>query len=46
LPKGVLDELKKRMPKTKGGNYKDRLHQLLTIETGKLDLESTLSLIV
>jgi hypothetical protein len=37
LPKGVLEKLKKETPRGKGGNYKHRLHQLLTTEVGRED---------
>lgn len=42
LPDGVLDKLKKETPRTKGGNYKHRLHQLLTTEVGREDLRKTI----
>ena len=40
MPKGyfVLDNLKSKTPKTEGGNYKYRLHQSLTQESGRTAL--------
>jgi P63C domain-containing protein len=40
MPKGyfVLDKLKEKTPKTDGGNYKYRLHQSLTKESGRTAL--------
>lgn len=38
LPKGVLDELKKKTPKSESGNYKSRLHQHLTLDIGEPNL--------
>lgn len=34
LPPEVFDELKRKTPKTKGGNKSTRYHQLLTEDTG------------
>lgn len=44
LPKGifVLDKLKEKTPKTKGGNYKYRLHQSLTPEIGREALKKVI----
>lgn len=44
LPKGsfVLDELKKRTPKSKKGNYKVRFHQSLTEDKGREALKKVL----
>lgn len=44
LPKGtfVLDALKENTPKTKGGNYKVRLHQSLTEDKGREALKKVL----
>ena len=44
MPKGifVLDRLKKQTPKTKGGNYKYRLHQSLTPEVGREALKKVI----
>jgi hypothetical protein len=44
LPKGtiILEELKKRTPKTEKGNYKYRLHQSLTKEAGRETLKKVL----
>lgn len=40
MPKGyfVLDNLKAKTPKTEGGNYRYRLHQSLTKESGRIAL--------
>jgi P63C domain len=46
LPEGLLEELKKKIPKTKEGKIKGKLHQWLTEELGKKDLTDTLRLIV
>ena len=43
LPTGVLDELKKKNPKTPKGNRKHRHHQFLTEDIGDLHLEKHLS---
>jgi hypothetical protein len=43
LPKGVLEKLKEKTPKTQGGNYKHKLHQLLTTEVGREDLRKTIN---
>jgi len=44
LPKGtfVLEKLKEKTPKTKGGNYKFRLHQSLTKKVGKEALKKVI----
>lgn len=42
LPKGVLQELKIKTPKSKSGNYTARLHQSLTSEIGNPHLEKQL----
>lgn len=44
LPKGVfvLDKLKSKTPKTKGGNFKYRLHQSLTADVGREALKKVL----
>jgi hypothetical protein len=44
LPKGlfVLDKLKSKTPKTKGGNFKYRLHQSLTEDNGREALKKVL----
>lgn len=41
MPKGIfiLEKLKSKTPKTDGGNYKYRLHQSLTPETGRETLK-------
>lgn len=39
LPKGVLEALKAKTPKTKGGHYKKRLHQSLTPNVGRKEAE-------
>lgn len=35
LPKGVLDELKRKTPKSETGNYSARFHQSLTLDIGE-----------
>lgn len=44
MPKGifVLERLKEKTPKTKGGNYKYRLHQSLTKEDGREALKKVI----
>ena len=42
LPPGVLDELKRKTPKTKGGNKSTRYHQFLTEDTGLPTLDHQL----
>jgi len=44
LPKGVfvLDALKTKTPKTKGGNFKYRLHQSLTADVGREALKKVI----
>ena len=44
MPKGtvVLEKLKEKTPKTKGGNYKFRLHQSLTKKVGKEALKKAI----
>ena len=46
LPKGVLEELKKRTPKGKTGHYIKRLHQSLTTDIGNPHLERHLARVV
>jgi hypothetical protein len=43
LPKGVLDELKKKTPKNESGNYVARLHQNLTPDVGDEHLAAQLN---
>ncbi|RHZ37313.1 P63C domain-containing protein [endosymbiont GvMRE of Glomus versiforme] len=44
MPKGtiVLDKLKEKTPKTKGGNYRYRFHQSLTPEIGREELKKVI----
>ena len=42
LPKGVLEELQKKTPKTKAGNRANRFHQHLSEETGIPNLDKQL----
>lgn len=42
LPKNVVDEVKKKTPRTKGGNYTKKLFQSLTAEVGKPHLDRAL----
>lgn len=46
LPKGVLEELKSRTPKSESGNYKTRLHQHLTLDIGEPNLTQQINQIV
>lgn len=46
LPKGVLDELKSKTPKSESGNYTARFHQSLTEDVGNEHLASQLNQIV
>lgn len=43
LPKGVLEELKKRTPKNESGDYAARFHQSLTSDTGYIALKFQLN---
>ena len=42
LPKGVLEELKKKTPKNKAGHRTNRFHQHLTEDTGIPNLDKQL----
>lgn len=46
LPEGVLEELKKKTPKTKAGNYSARLFQSLTDDVGEPSLVAQLTSVV
>ena len=46
LPKGVLDELKHKTPKSQKGNYTARFFQSLTIDTGHPHLTAQLNQII
>jgi hypothetical protein len=46
LPKGVLDELKKKTPKSESGNYTARFFQSLTPDTGDPHLTAQINQIV
>jgi hypothetical protein len=46
LPKGVLDELKKKTPKNQSGNYTARFFQSLTADTGSPHLTAQLNQII
>ena len=46
LPKGVLDELKNKTPKSDSGNYTARLHQSLTSDIGEPNLERQITKVV
>ena len=46
LPKGVLEELEKNVPKSPSGNKTARFHQLLTEETGNPHLTAQISQVV
>lgn len=43
LPPGVLDELKRRLPKNEHGNRRAKLWQLLTVDTGIPHLDKQLT---
>ncbi|HEV1996415.1 MAG TPA: P63C domain-containing protein [Candidatus Acidoferrum sp.] len=43
LPPGVLDELKRRLPKNEHGNRRAKLWQLLTVDTGSPHLDKQLT---
>lgn len=43
LPPGVLDELKRRLPKNEHGNRRAKLWQLLTVDTGSPHLDRQLT---
>lgn len=46
MPPGVLQELKKKTPKSKQGNYTKRFHQGLTLDVGNPHLEAQINQIV
>lgn len=46
LPKGVLNELKKKTPKSESGNRTGRYHQYLTEDVGEPNLEKQINKIV
>lgn len=46
LPEGVLEELKKKTPKSEAGNYKARFFQSLTPETGETHLQRQLMSVI
>lgn len=46
LPNGVLDELKKKTPKSESGNRTGRYHQLLTPEIGEPNLEKQINKVI
>ncbi len=46
LPKGIIDELKKRTPKSESGNYLARFHQNLTLDIGEPNLTAQLNKII
>jgi len=46
LPKGVLEELKKKTPKSQSGKYSARFHQSLTIDIGEPNLTAQLNKII
>lgn len=43
LPKGVLEELKRQIPKTKTGRYAANLHRKLTIDVGHPNLSAQIN---
>lgn len=46
LPNGVLEELKKKTPKSEAGNRTNRYHQLLTIDVGEPNLEKQINKVI
>lgn len=46
LPKGIVDELKKKTPKSESGNYTARFHQSLTSDIGEPHLKSQLDSVI
>ena len=46
LPNGVLDELKKKTPKSESGNRTSRYHQLLTLDIGEPNLEKQINKVI
>ena len=46
LPKGVLEELKKKTPRNETGKYTAKLHQSLTFDIGHAHLQSQLNSVV
>lgn len=46
LPKGVLDELKNKTPKSEAGNRTERFHQFLTLDIGEPNLEKQINKVI
>lgn len=46
LPKGILEELKKKTPKSSSGNYTSRFFQSLTLDTGHPHLSAQLNQVI
>ena len=46
LPNGVLEELKKKTPKSESGNRTNRYHQLLTTDIGEPNLEKQINKVI
>lgn len=46
LPNGVLEELKKKTPKSESGNRINRYHQLLTTDIGEPNLEKQINKVI
>lgn len=46
LPNGVLEELKKKTPKSESGNRMNRYHQLLTTDIGEPNLEMQINKVI
>ena len=46
LPKGVIDELKRKTPKSESGNKTARYHQFLTVDIGEPNLNAQINQIV
>lgn len=46
LPSGMLEELKKKTPKSESGNRTNRYHQLLTTDIGEPNLEKQINKVI
>lgn len=46
LPKGVLENLKKKTPKSNAGNYTARLHQSLSVDVGEPHLNEQITKVI
>lgn len=46
LPKGVLDKLKEKTPKSRAGNYTARFHQSLSLDVGEPNLTAQITKVI